>query len=527
MSNISVSVPLANASATLDQFYCQNTRDKQLSCLSISQFATSNFDQLCPSGSCLDACQDLERLYAVIPPGMQVQADNYGLPTLIPDMVTLYGICLGYANTTRALHSAQEFVPPKEAAVLNPLFPPSTEDDLHRVGNGASRCLSETCEKSTNGSRCAWDCSPSQLLLNSTTPRLSGPYQCLKTICQGGVGLPFGNQDVVGVGLHRHKRLSWYISSLTFLSWLLSTINFWAIIKYLSTERIGTRDDEFRSLSEIESCGSLNALTLCIQTRGESPLGWLFRVKLRSTAFGASLLFGTTTIGTLIVPTIWVFCTTVLLILLGHQCFGSTGLKFFHSRNRVPPPLDARVRRKRGLLTNFRYLFANPWTATIGFYAASAMFFLCTIYQGLLYYNYLALDLVDLEGWSFGQILAITVWVPVISDYLHLQFKESIVPPFAALVSRTATALSEAQLPLTAQDSSYRPRDGHAYERMSDSQRQEHRRDSDGRGSFDDDDDNDDEANRDAEKNSTSALERREGGVELRVLPAVRRVGSA
>lgn len=198
-----MSVPLANASATLDQFYCQNTRDNQLSCLSISQFATSNFDQLCPSGSCLDACQDLERLYAVIPPGMQVQADNYGLPTRIPDMITLYGICLGYANITRALHGAQGFVPPKEAAVLNPLFPPSTEDDLHRVGNGASRCLSETCEKSTNGSRCAWDCSPSQLLLNSTTPRLSGPYQCLDAICQGGVGLPFGNQDVVGVGVGR------------------------------------------------------------------------------------------------------------------------------------------------------------------------------------------------------------------------------------------------------------------------------------------------------------------------------------
>ncbi|KAL8859002.1 MAG: hypothetical protein Q9178_004483 [Gyalolechia marmorata] len=629
MSNISVSVPLANASATLDQFYCQNTRDNQLSCLSVSQFATSNFDQLCPSGSCLDACQDLERLYAVIPPGMQVQADNYGLPTRIPDMITLYGICLGYANITRALHVAQGFIPPKEAAVLNPLFPPSTDDDLHRVCNGASHCLSETCEKSTNASRCAWECSPSQLLLNSTTPRLSGPYQCLNAICHGGVGLPFGNQDVVGVGipdnkqitasyviqsvlvlfswlglaiaswtsfykptrsgsaekarevfleslnsfqqaqcyfsipiavttlitdpfhldpvngygflpvaingflpqtfnllqLHRYKRLSWYISSLTFLSWLLSTINFWAIIKYLSIERIGTRDAEFRSLSKIEACGSLNALTLCIQAKGVSPLGWLFRTKLRSTAFGASLLFRSTTIGTLIVPTIWVFCTTVLLLLLGHQCFGSTGLKIFASRNRVPPPLPAGFPGKRGMLTNFRYMFANPWTATIGFYAASAMFFFCTIYQGLLYYNYLALDLVDLGGWSFGQIVAITVWVPVISDYLHLQFKETIVPPFASLVSRTTAAMSEAQLPLTAQDSSYRPHDGHAYERMQDSQQQQQQGGSDGRDSFDDDDDNDD-GNGKAQENSTSALEPREGGVELRMLAAVRREGS-
>ena len=199
MSNISLSIPLANASATLDQFYCQNTRDDKLSCLSLSQFATSNFDQLCPSGNCLEACEDLERLYGVVPPGMQVQADNFGLPTRIPDMVTLYGICLGYANISRALDGG--FIPQKEAGVLRPLFPSNAEDDLQRVSNGASHCLSETCEKSANRSGCAWDCSPARILLNSTTPRLSGPYQCLKTICEGSAGLPFANQDVVGVGV--------------------------------------------------------------------------------------------------------------------------------------------------------------------------------------------------------------------------------------------------------------------------------------------------------------------------------------
>ncbi|KAL8698401.1 MAG: hypothetical protein Q9201_006590 [Fulgogasparrea decipioides] len=229
--------------------------------------------------------------------------------------------------------------------------------------------------------------------------------------------------------LHRHKRFSWYISSLTFLSWLLSTINFWAIIKYLNLKRIGTRDAEFRSLSKIESCGSLNALTLCIQAQGVSPLGWLLHTKLKSTDSGAALLFGTTTIGNLIVPTIWVFCTTVLLLLLGHQCFGSTGLKIFYSRSHAPPPLPAPFLRKRAMLTNFRYLFANPRTATIGFYVASAMFFLCTAYQGLLYYNSLAVDLIDLADWSFGQIIAITVWVPVISDYLHLQFSKAFHTP--------------------------------------------------------------------------------------------------
>lgn len=221
--------------------------------------------------------------------------------------------------------------------------------------------------------------------------------------------------------LHRHKRFSWYISTLTFLSWLLSTINFWAIIKYLSIERIGTRDAEFRSLSRIESCGSLNALTLCIQAQSVSPIGWLFSTKLKSTAIGASLLFGASTVGTLVVPTIWVFCTTNLLLLLGHQCLGSTGLKIFHSRGYAPPSLATQRSREGSLLTKIRYLFNNPRTATLGFYIASSVYFSCSIYQGLLYYNYLALGLIDPSGWSFGQIIAIAVWIPVISDYLHLQ----------------------------------------------------------------------------------------------------------
>ena len=98
------------------------------------------------------------------------------------------------------------------------------------------------------------------------------------------------------------------------------------------------------------------------------------------------------------------------------------------------------------------------------------------------------------------------------------------MPPFASLVSRTTAAMSEAQLTLTAQDSSYCPRHDHAYERMQDSQQQQ-QRGSDHRDSFDDDDDNDD-GNRKAPKNSTSALEPQEGGVGLRILAAVRREGS-
>lgn len=222
--------------------------------------------------------------------------------------------------------------------------------------------------------------------------------------------------------LHRHKRFSLYVSALVFISWLLSTIILWAIIKYLTARPIGTQDFEYRSLSQIDSCGGSSALALCEQRMGGSPLMYLFYHVVSKTGYGSTLLFGTTKIGNLIVPTIWVVCTMCLVILLGHQCFGSPGLGFFVSRNQSPRP-TVRL-RGCGWQDKFRYLFSHPWTGTIGFYLVSCMFFLATAYQALLFYTYLGLNLVDLSGWGFGQIIAMVVWAPVLADYFYLQFSK-------------------------------------------------------------------------------------------------------
>lgn len=224
--------------------------------------------------------------------------------------------------------------------------------------------------------------------------------------------------------LHRERKFSWYLTALTVVSWILNTIILWAIIEYLTGPNLGTRDFEFRSISQIDTCGGSTALALCLQTNGVTPLGYVKDTARKSTTYGHTILFGTTTIGTLIVPTIWVFCTLCLLILLGHQVLGSTGLKLFPSR--VPAEVRrAALRQKPGLWNRFKYLFANPWTGEIGFAVASAVFFVTTAYQGLLYYNFVNLKLVNRAGWGFGQIIAVTVWIPVIFDYLHAQSGKS------------------------------------------------------------------------------------------------------
>ena len=262
--------------------------------------------------------------------------------------------------------------------------------------------------------------------------------------------------------LHRYKRFSWYLSTLTFLSWMLSTIILWAISKYLIARPIGGQDFEFRSLAHINSCGGSSALSLCAHRQGKSPLYYLFYQVVSDTRYGRHLLFGTSRIGNLIVPTMWVFCTLCLALLFGHQCFGSPGLGFFASRDHQQPAeghtqlqqqkkqqdqQDRHPRHQSGLRNKLRFLFVHPRTGTIGFYMASCIFFLSMAYQGLLFYNYIGLNLIDLSGWSFGQILAIVVWIPVILDYIYLQFSKfgllSPFPPLSHFPSQTLARVRE------------------------------------------------------------------------------------
>lgn len=223
--------------------------------------------------------------------------------------------------------------------------------------------------------------------------------------------------------LHRNKRFSRYLSTLVFISWLLSTIILWAIVKYLRTPWIGARDFEFRFLSKISSCGDSSALALCQQRLSSSPLSYLFFQILSVTDYRHTILFGTSKLGNLIVPTIWVFCTVCLMILFGHQCFGSPGLGFFVSRGQSSRP-PVRL-QGGGWQDRLRQLFSSPWTGVVGFYLAFCLFFLSAAYQAMLFYNYVRLKLVDLSGWKFSQIIAIVVWPPVLADYLYLSFSKS------------------------------------------------------------------------------------------------------
>ena len=200
---------LANTSTVANQFYCDLTRNHSSpSCLSLSQFGSSPLDQLCPTQNCLEACQDLERLYEVVPSGLQVPAGKYGFADNASEFVTLYGLCAGYPTISQVLND--DTLPADQVDLVKPYFPSTAKSDLQSLANAVTQCLSDTCAKAVDSSNCTAKCSPAQLLLNSTTPSLAGAQACFEQLCHSSLGLPFGNQDVVGPGVG-------YIPSALFL----------------------------------------------------------------------------------------------------------------------------------------------------------------------------------------------------------------------------------------------------------------------------------------------------------------------
>jgi hypothetical protein len=185
--------------ATLDlsTFYCQKTRDPQVHCLTPSQLLEADLAALCPSGNCLKDCQT-ERVFEVLPEGVTVPYDQYGSINSTRTEVTLFGICVDIANVTNALASGS--VPVEQAQKLQPYFP-DTKAGLTKIADNITQCLPASCAKSRDSSTCAPWCRETDLLLADGTTNLTGVATCLEWLCEESCGLPYANQDVVGIGV--------------------------------------------------------------------------------------------------------------------------------------------------------------------------------------------------------------------------------------------------------------------------------------------------------------------------------------
>lgn len=188
---------------------------------------------------------------------------------------------------------------------------------------------------------------------------------------------------------------------VTFTCWILSSIVYWTLYAHL-IPTIGSEEEDpyqqfFYKLSAIRACGSYSALALC-QTdffKGNERINSASR-KLRR-----------------LTPIIWTVSTVCLLTVLFCRFYPTIRrrmqihLKFSEQPNEESG--NPNVRRvfnehSHRLSTAFFYLAILFLVAGIGMQLS-----LLTIGSSLNMMNY--------RDWSFGQIVAVTIWAPPLMGY--------------------------------------------------------------------------------------------------------------
>lgn len=189
----------------------------------------------------------------------------------------------------------------------------------------------------------------------------------------------------------------------TLLTYTLSSIVYWSLYAHVSSLSPASQKTAYQQfmfkLSAIPACGGYSALAVCPLY---APIGLhevmssLRRIRV-------------------LTPIIWTFSTIVLLALLAYQLYeyryfpqsgeGKEGNTKAENGEQVPALGGQRSRA-------WRFLFIIMTTIMLACLGMQ----LSTLAIGN------SLNMMDPYSWSFGQIIAITVWAPPILEYLHGEF---------------------------------------------------------------------------------------------------------
>ncbi len=173
-----------------------------LTVISNDDFLAAPFDKLCPSGDCIKDCQNMTRVFQALPSGIQTDRQTYGRKD--GDYpITLFGICTNLAQ-------AGLIVPLSDKSKeLKGLFQTAGSGDTNvtKVTNKIASCYASTCDITREPHKCKEACavdnflgSPARLNFNFENNN-TGSLACISRLCDNTCGLPYANQDVLGVGV--------------------------------------------------------------------------------------------------------------------------------------------------------------------------------------------------------------------------------------------------------------------------------------------------------------------------------------
>jgi uncharacterized membrane protein YozB (DUF420 family) len=231
----------------------------------------------------------------------------------------------------------------------------------------------------------------------------------------------------------RERPLSPDVVLLTFVCWLLSSVVYWILYSHVipinsdpttSAQEIRAYKQFYYKLTSLDACGGYSALAAC-------PTGTfgVARTGIKRESHKIRIL----------TPIIWSFSTICLLAILAAQYFGISLSEKWDKLIRMgstsqqsqpdteanstphdPPNTKMTSGEKqaaqitaKGSSTSQKFMTTHNF-----FYVLVTMGFLAGIGMQLSLLSIAtSLDMVDRKDWSFGQIVAITVWVPPLLTY--------------------------------------------------------------------------------------------------------------
>lgn len=181
------------------------------------------------------------------------------------------------------------------------------------------------------------------------------------------------------------------ITILTAVIYLLSSVIYWALYSHLPLPPGMTRVDMYKryrlNISSIRACGEYSGLAVCPVVHPNSDEyteGLAARTSLR-----------------VLTPMIWTWSTFAFFVLLARPVYTWIRTRRWKEPRLQPAEGSLRLRWQRAVF----------WFTTLVFLAGVGM-------QVSVLTTAIKLDMVDVHGWSFGQVVAVTVWVPPLLEYI-------------------------------------------------------------------------------------------------------------
>ncbi|KAJ3493419.1 hypothetical protein NLG97_g4740 [Lecanicillium saksenae] len=187
---------------------------KNLTVISNDDFFSAPFAEYCPSGDCMKDCQNMTRVFASIPSSVKSDARDYGRPKSNTS-VSLFGVCINLDHITSVLPTYKDMDKAKAYFNVNP----SAKPNITKVTSKIASCYASTCDLTREPDKCKEACAMDNFLAEPTRLNFNlnnnntGALACISRLCDNTCGLPYANQDVLGIGV----LTTYYVQALTLL----------------------------------------------------------------------------------------------------------------------------------------------------------------------------------------------------------------------------------------------------------------------------------------------------------------------